>query len=85
MAFPECAYAAGPGAGLELTWSGEQEPKLKSIINTHGIFHQKREKCVSYVAHSKDLVRSEGVFILFALQSLLCLHAWLLLVIVLGQ
>ena len=37
-----------------------------------------------FVAHSKDLVCSEGTFIHYALQSLLYLCAWLLLVIALG-
>ena len=27
VALPECAYAAGPGAGLKLTWSNVQDPK----------------------------------------------------------
>ena len=38
---------------------------------TSGIFHQRREKCVSYVAHSKDLVCSEGTLIHYALQSVI--------------
>ena len=77
MALLECAYAAGPGAGLKLrpTWSSEQDSKYKPFKSTHGIFHQKREKCVSYVALSNDLVCSEGTFIDHALQSMLCLHA----------
>ena len=64
-------YAAGPGAGLKLTWSNVQDPKYKPIKSIHGIFHQRHEKCVSYVAHSKDLVCSEGTLIHYALQSLL--------------
>ena len=80
MALPECVYAADPG--LKLTWSSEQDPKLKPIKSTHDIFHQRREKCVSYVAHSKNLVCGEDILIHYALQSLLYLYAWLLLVTV---
>ena len=44
--------------GLNLRGS-VQDPKYKPIKSTHGIFHQRREKCVNYVAHSKDVVCSE--------------------------
>ena len=64
VALPECAYAAG--AVLKLTWSSEQDSKYKPIKSTHGIFHQRREKRVSYVAHSKDLVYSEDTLIYYA-------------------
>ena len=84
MALPGCAYATGPDAGLGLTWSSVQDPKQKRIKSTNGNFHQRREKCMSYVAHSKDLVCSESTLIHYPLQSLLYLYAWLLLVIVLG-
>ena len=80
----ECANAADPGAGLKLTWSSVQDPKYKPTKSTHGIFHQKREICVSYVAHSEDLVCSEGILIHYALLSLLYSYAWLLLVRTLG-
>ena len=57
MALSEFAYAAG--SGLKLTQSKVQDQKQKPIKSTHSIFHQRREKCVSYVPH-KDLVCSWG-------------------------